>query len=285
MQEETEKKNYGILECENKFLHLFGYHTIESNVANYYYIIDGENRNVGYIWYKKSQNQNVKKNESVRYRYVMEIDSPLIKCKRSRRDKTLLTNYSFFLKRNGHEEPVKLCLGENPNIEIWDKEYGYMSFGISFAELHCEFQSETKKYNFKELLNVNVSDCHQKYTNFLDFWEKSKRKDISSFHFSFEKDYFKSEIQVEETFLNKGEVVSRDIMEASGVTTFEDVFKKYNLKEGSLERFQILIDEILPLPKSLIASLLEIVGGLSPEIALFFSILDKDKDMAREKKL
>lgn len=287
MQEEKENIHYGIIECESKFLNLFGYQIIGPNASNRYFILDSEEQEVGFIQYKKIPHEHEKKNVSTPYGYVMKIDSPQLKCKRTRKEDTLSNHYLFFLKRNGHEEPVKLCLGDSPSVEIWDKDYGYMSFLLGHNRLYCEFQSETLKYSFKELLTVTISDSHQKYENLLDFCEKGKgfmeKKDVSSFHFSFDKDYSKREIQVEELFYDKEEVVSRDIVEASGLITFEDVFEKYNLKAGSLERFQTLIDEILPLQKNLVVSFLEMVENLSPEIALFFTSLEKE--MTREKKL
>lgn len=285
MVENTEKmdRKYTILDCESKFLNLFGYQVNGPDGSNRYQILDTENEEVGYIQYKKIQNKNIKKGASATYGYVMEINSDKIKCKRSRKENIYNDNYTFYLIKNGAEEPVELYLGENPSIIIWSKEQGYINFRIGKNQLYCDFKSKTKKHNFEDVLVLECGQYQKKYNYCLSFCDKDKDvvkdKETTTFDLSFEeKEKTDFPLTIKETYWKNNQITYENEFETN--ETLSTAIQKFETGKRSIFYFFNMMNEYLPFQKDLRTIFLEMVGNVDKEISLLLPDL-KDTPCTR----
>lgn len=205
---DTTDKIYTVEDCENKFLKLFGYQVVGPNGSNYFQILDRENCEVGYIQYKKFPSKNLKKGEPAQYGYVMKIDSPTIRCTRSRKEQILDDNYAFFIIGEGH---VEIYLGEIPSISIWSKEYGDLNFEIGSHKLFSTFKTKTNKSNLEETMVVELSKYYKKYNYCVSTCDRKKdienTNEVQTFDITFNYDSCKAfPLEIKETNWNNGQI-------------------------------------------------------------------------------
>lgn len=275
MVENTEKidRKYTILDCESKFLNLFGYQVIGPDGSNRYQILDTENEEVGYIQYKKFQSKNIKKGTPATYGYVMEINSEKIKCKRSRKENVYNDNYTFYLIKNGAEEPVELYLGENPSITIWSKEQGYISFSMSANQLICNFKRKTKKYNIEHDISVECGNYQERYGYCVSFCDIDKDlesdEEVTAFAISFEKGRYDHDIKIKETNWKDRDIIFEN--EFRDEATIYDAIHEFKEGLNAFRYFRYIMSQYLPFQKELVESFVEIVGDINVEITPFIT--------------
>lgn len=271
---------YTIKDCESKFLKLIGYQVVGPNGSNRYQILDMENCEVGYIQYKKLASKIVKKGKLARYGYEMKIDSPTIRCKRTRHEQMLDDNYSIYIKGSEQEDCVEIYLGEIPSI--WSKAYGYFNFRIGSQRLFINFKTKTNKSNIEETMVVELSKYHKKYNYCVSVCDSKKDiekdKEVQTFDITFNYDSCKTfPLEVKETNWNNGQITFENTFYDYSKNTLEEAIKKHKFGIDSFYRFRAILNRILPFQGEVVESILENVEDLDPEIALFIPNRSKEE--------
>lgn len=276
------------LKNEKKLVELLGYNLIGPDNSNRWSIVDENNIQVGFIQYKKLFNKNSKKGIPVTFGYCGTIDSSDISCKFTRKLKDNCSEtlddyftYEFEVKReNGNTDTVEICMGEYPRINMWSKEYGFTDFYVNYEGLYLNFKSKTENFNTEETI---VFKPNKEYTYQISYCKKE-------FNLDSEKEsgittriirgiyepYFQEPNKlnlIETTWIN-GKLRTNRKNEVIG--TVEEMAMKHQMGVEAFNHFRYLINQILPVKKDIISTVLndEIVKEYG--LSLFISDLEKE---------
>lgn len=266
---------------EIAFLELFGYsYTKQKN--NYRWIIGDENHNeIGSIQLEKRKNEVTKEDE---YLFHTIIDSSLISCDFSRNiaSENDYGNYIFKVKRQDEkEDEVTLRLGKYSRLYLDSEEYGPLQFNVFYKGIHLDFYSKTDNHLFHEILTYYNDPENQEYSYEIRYCDKDNN-DIN------EKDnsiiisglYTKgmnnaNEILLKEEEIREGKVAKQKEEIVNG--TIEELAKRHGMGINSVKRFQNLINDIVPMKKSLITTMLSKETIEELKLLPFFPNQEKQK--------
>lgn len=266
---------------EIAFLELFGYsYTKQKN--DYRWIIGDENHNeIGSIQLEKRKNEVTKEDE---YLFHTIIDSSLISCDFSRNiaSENDYGNYIFKVKRQDEtEDEVTLRLGKYSRLYIDSEEYGPLQFNVFYKGIHLDFYSKTDNHLFHEILTYYNDPENQEYSYEIRYCDKdnnaSNEKDNSIIISGL---YTKgmnnaNEILLKEEEIREGKVARQEEEIVKG--TIEELAKRHGMGINSFKHFQNLINDIVPMKKSLITTMLSKETVEELNLLPFFPNQEKQK--------
>lgn len=242
------------------FLELFGYsYTKQKN--DYRWIIGDENHNeIGSIQLEKRKNEVTKEDE---YLFHTIIDSSLISCDFSRNitSEDDYGNYIFKVKRKDEkEDEVTLRLGKYSRLYLDSEEYGPLQFNVFYKGIHLDFYSKTDNHLFHEILTYYNDPENQEYSYEIRYCDKdnnaSNEKDnsiiISGLYTN--KMNNPNEILLKEEEIREGKVARQKEEIVNG--TIEELAKRHGMGINSFKHFRNLINDIVPMKKDLITTML-----------------------------
>lgn len=165
------------IEHERKLIKLLGYNLSDANKSNRFIITDTNNNEIGYIQYKKIFKANKKKNIDAVFGYQTSINSDDIIYHNTRVLKKTYQQfyYEFDIKKeNNSFDHIEINIGENPNLDIRSKSYGFSCFKINDKGLHLSFKSKTEKFNVEEIISFRNSPRFKEYVYQIIFCDKDK---------------------------------------------------------------------------------------------------------------
>ena len=132
-----------VLEKEAKFLDLFGFN-FGPRDENYYFIYDGDGKEVGYLELDKESQQE----------YSLLINCPSMYCKRDRSmEDEFDFNYTINIKGNdGNDYYVMSYLGDLPNIRIWCNNNFIANLDITYQKLIFWYDTSNQFYTKEEFI-------------------------------------------------------------------------------------------------------------------------------------
>ncbi len=172
------------IEKETRLIEALGYHLVEPNNNNCFWILDAEENEVGYIKFdnlyeeklkhwvnldendkkfrqcKKLYDDYLKKDSSLDFGYTIKIDSKNVYYE-STNKKEEQNNFSYELnikREDGTIDFLELMLGNNASLTLKSKNYGNMSFKINPNRIFVNFMSRTEKFNIEETILYEVID-------------------------------------------------------------------------------------------------------------------------------
>ena len=289
------------LEKEEKLINLLGYNLVGPNNSNRWLILDKNQKQVGYIQYKKTYHENKKAGFMKAFGYHTKIDSPDITYEYTRAivDKygNILNNknynYSFDIKRNNQDsDHVELSIGENPSITIWSSKYGFIDFKTNYKGLYLNYKSQTDNFNIEEILAYkNIDDEYhdnKEYTYQIKYCKKPltlsdyNNKGITTREISGIQNYNnENQLKIcEKTWLHSKLRNKKEYIVEGNV---EEMALKHQMGIDCFNHFKYLINQIIPFQEEVVSSLItkDIIN--QQNLSMFFS--EEKKDNIKTKKL
>lgn len=296
-------KKVNNIEHEKKLLELLGYNLIGPDKSNRWLILDENNKQVGFIQYKKLFKKNVKKGTPAIYGYHTEIDSKGICYNATRKINDIqdknnygsIFNYELDIKRENNDvDHLEFNVGETPSLTLWSKEYGFMRFQISSDKLFLNFQSKTENFNVQEIIvyqlyNRQFSNLPNEYTYQLNYCNKDidlnddfakgiKGRLITGKSSPEQQDH--NEIKIlERSWINNKLRVNR---ESVVIGNLEEMITKHKMGIDSFKHFRFLINQILPFKQEVVSTMLGEKSG--ENLSLFIPELGKVTEKIAEQK-
>ena len=288
------------MEQELKFLSFLGYTT--KQIPGYngvgWNVLDENNNNVGTIRKKRLHKAHKTKGDEV-FAYVTKIDSDKISYKKLRRldEEDATFNYDFAIKNSdGNNDHVEMSVGEYPNISIWSKEYGFMSFYLYNHILFIDFADATENFNTEQIIHFDWGEYDKEYGDYNEQYTYQItycKKDTDLKQFSSEGKTTR-EIKAEYTPyfrpFNKINLTSYTWINGKLKTpqtniydgTIYEVIQKSKLGIEAMDRFRFILNAILPFKDDAMNILLSDTPNLDLEeksLELFIpDIIEKFKD-------
>lgn len=272
------------IDIEERFIKFLGYKVIGPNNSNRWIILDKNEKQVGFIQYKKIHNRNPKKNLPAVFGYETRIDSDLLSYSNLRREDEDLNenlNYEFDNKDNH----IEISFGKYPSITIWSDAYGYMCFNINADMFHFNFKSKTENYNLEETVivkNRKVDICDlfaQRYSYTLSYCDKDKSldgKDTNTLEIIFDyHPYYQEQnkMKVEEKRWEKDVFIGQKTTVVEG--TIKEAISKHKMGIEAFNHFRYILSQALPFTDDLITDILQDCD-LEEEFKLFIPDFEKN---------
>ncbi len=313
-------KKINNIEHEKKLLEILGYNLIGPNKSNRWLIIDQNNKEVGFIQYKKLFKKNIKKGTPAIYGYHTEIDSKDICYNATRKidDVHDKNNYgsiyynSIFsceldIKRENNDvDHLEFNVGKTSSLVLWSKEYGFMHFELASDKLFLNFQSKTENFNVEEtilykLYNRQFSNLPNEYTYQLNYCNKDidlhddlakgiRGRSITGKSSPDQQDNNEIEV-IERSWINNKLRINR---ESVVIGNLEEMITKHKMGIDSFKHFRFLINQILPFKQEVVSTMLgknssENLSLFIPELGEEFQSkvlrMTEDENYAQQKKL
>ena len=271
----------GTMESELKFLNLFGFRIVELQGYNNtrWNILDENDNVVGTIQKKKIHNKNKHKGTHAVFGYVTNIDNGFISCKKltkinNNEGKGTYDNpyyYEFTVKRGEDTDTINLDLDETPSITIWSKEYGYMSFSLSYDKLFTNFKSKTENFNTEEVIvyewdnrdKESYGDYKREYTYQLAYCDKSipltdsdsKGRTTREISAKYSPHYQRqNQIELQEITWINGKLRTNRKNTYDG--TVEEVVERQQMGIEAMSHFRHILNSILPVKQDIMSVML-----------------------------
>lgn len=274
------------IESEKNLINLLGYSITESDNSNQFLIMDENQKQVGYIKYKRV---NKKKNLPDVYGYQMFIDSDKFFYKSIRnlnsRNQRLFYDtsflYEFKLKReNNVFEDIIIDMGITPSLILWSKEHGFMDFKIENNQMYLNFKSNLENFLIEETIIVELSECEKIYEYCLSYSsKKDDSKDKKMINISF-KTLKNNQLEIVEKKWIKENLLKEKTSIVDG--TIKEAIIKHGIGIDSFSYFRYLINKEIPFKEEIIFKLLESSGLKDTEFSLFIPNLDENQKVFKK---
>lgn len=247
---------------EKKLIELLGF-TISNPDSSNCFKIYNQDKEVGYIQYKKIFSKNIKKGIPATYAYITKIDSDNVVFNYTRKvnDASLKKiinsdlSYCFDVKRtNNEKDHVELTMSDFVDINVWSKKYGYMNFSINYAGLYLYFKSQTDNYNITETICYQLTDAslseysyqisYSKKDSKLSPYKKTVTREISGYSLDNKKIHL-----LEKTFINN---YLKNKYETDVLGTVVEMVNMHQMGIDAFKHFRYLINQIIPFNQEII---------------------------------
>lgn len=272
------------LSYEKVLLDLFGYSLSDKDGSNRWIIYDENNKEVGYIQYKKLFNKNLKKGFIKSFGYCTHIDSSKFYFDNERKltgkygEKVDAGNlYWFDIKREDYNTMVEFSLDRENNIGlIWfnDAKHGIYNFKISPSGLKVSFDTKDNNLTVRESIIYHNADDDELLNEFdyeITTYEDVNCKNASTDKYVYVTNFNDNEnmIRVTESSYVEDFLASQNkyILEES----LEEFVKKYSLVFDSFDRFRKQIKELIPINKDIISYIVNEEVMNSEKLGIFFN--------------
>ena len=276
------------LEKEKKLLDLLGYTLVGPNNSNRWIILDENQKEVGYIQYKKLYGGNVKKGKPKIFGYQTFIDSSKIKYDSTRElvdEEYKDTYYQFDIKRTDQDvDHVEMYDG---SLHVWSKDYGFISFMISSNGLYLNFKRQTDKFNIEELLtyrNSNDMDDWKEYAYQKGYCPKEIELSDSSSEgrttlevSAVEYPHDREHLTISRKKWVEGELKFKEEKTIAGTIAERAARHKFGIK--SFNRFRTIINQIMPFQKDILSILVTEDMINQYNLSIYFGSPEKENQL------
>lgn len=285
------------IEHEKKLIDLLGYNLFGPDNSNRWFITDENNKQVGFIQYKKLFNKNDKKGYPATFGYCTVIDSETISYKSTRKidnveykqSRDTKFSYSFDVKRENDDfDHVEIRTGENCSLNMWSQTYGYISFKVDYDGLYLDFKSKTENFNVEELVIYKSAEANRpifkkEYVYQIRYCDKDLElsddnlkgttiREISGVC----NEYYQESKHLhlsEKSWINGNLRTNRE-SEVTG--TIEEMAIKQQMGIDAFHYFRVFINQILPFEKDVVSAMLSDEIIKKRGLSIFVSELEKD---------
>lgn len=292
------------IESEQRFLDLFGYHSLGPDNSNRFKIFDLDGAEVGFIQRKKLHKKNGKKHLAAVFGYCMEVYSDDVLCSNIRElnsrnfkyfsDKSY--QYQFEIRnKNGNMDQVALDMTQYPSLEIHSNDFGVMSFKLDYYNLYLYLRNRMSSFNIEEITTLrtdyidNPDDYDFNYGYTLNFSKSNEDNDMRELDIECmyspyqDKDRKKKYVNITSQNRKNGEVIEV-VTSTNVVATMEEVIKKHQMGIDSFSYFRHIVNDCYPWNQEIISSMLENSDISIDEFSLFIPDLASSKVKKLNKK-
>ena len=252
---------------ELRLIELLEYRISGPDKSNRWIIFDKNNKQVGYIQFKKVSKGS--KDRDKRFAYVTHIYSDNFIFDYIREVKPDVKNdedlrYDFEINRsNGITDGIQIDLSD-PLIRIWSNEYGYLEYHISDEEFFLDHQSKTESFNIEEFV-CSRRPCDtsndEKYVYQIKYCDKDEKietsknvttREISGRYNSREHKPNTLELSEGVWIGGKNEGSNKQIVEG----TVTEMIKKQEMGIDSINHFRYFIKSFLPINQEILEDMI-----------------------------
>lgn len=278
------------MEKELALIDMLGY-KIKQIYETRWNVLDENDKIVGFIQKKKIHSKDIKKNLPAVFGYITKIDSDKI----IYNDKTIIGdennfNYSFDIKVNGDNDYVEMNI-KYPSITLWSKEYGFISFHLTYNNLFFNYKSKTDKFNIEECVSYkwdkerygkddnkefiyDISFCDKKFD--IDATKSRRSLKISAKH----NPDNKNSLDVEERTLKANKLINHTKSE-SDLTMYEFI-EEHKMGIDSFDHLRYIFTKALPFKQEFFSTVFENYGFSQEELLLFFPDVVREKQLIKQ---